>query len=54
MEEDIKLLEQYLNYMKEFPVGANVCVLWAIENLIKGYKELEKEVDLENKVKESK
>lgn len=38
MEEDIKILEQYLNFMKEVPVGENVCVLWAIENLIKGYK----------------
>lgn len=46
MEEDIKLLEEYLIYMRDFPVGENVCVLWAIENLIKAYKDLEQEKEV--------
>ena len=39
MSEEIKLLEQYLEYMKDVPVGENIAVLWAIEKLVKKYKE---------------
>lgn len=43
MEEDIKILESYLEAMKDVPVGDNVCILWAIEKVLKRLEQLEKE-----------
>ena len=40
MEEDIKILEEHLNFIKNFDNGSEY--IPALENLIKGYRELEK------------
>ena len=41
MEEDIKVLEEHLKFIK--PFDNNSAYIPALENLIKGYKKLEEE-----------
>lgn len=43
MEEDIKVLEEHLKFIK--PFDNNSAYIPALENLIKEYKELEKKVN---------
>jgi uncharacterized protein YpuA (DUF1002 family) len=48
MEEDIKILEEHLNFIKNFDNGSEY--IPALENLIKGYKEKDTEINKLNKV----
>ena len=52
IDEHIKLLEEYLKCMRDVPVGANVCVLWAIENVLSELKQKNEELDVERKLTE--
>ena len=45
MKEDIKILEKYLKYIKNFDNNSDF--IPALEHLITGYKELEKQLNLE-------
>ena len=51
INEDIKLLKSYLKSMKDVPIGGNVIILLAIENLLKEYENLtNKNKKLEQKI----
>lgn len=44
MEEDIKILEEYIDFQKQWNLlNHEKALITAIENLIKGYRELEEE-----------